>query len=57
LNPIEIDSILNEKNKTKTNFKNGGITLPNTQFVGPGNRVVDKNNQSNFNSLPDNYLD
>lgn len=39
------------------NYKNGGITLPQTQFVGPGNRVVDENNKSNFNSLRDNCLD
>lgn len=31
--------------------------MPQTQFVEPGNRVVDENNKSNFNSLPDNCLD
>lgn len=31
--------------------------MPNTQFVGPGNRVVDENNHSNFNSLLNNCLD
>jgi len=41
----------------KTNYKNSGITLPKTQFVGPGNRVVDDKGKSNFNSLPDNCAD
>jgi len=54
----EFDGIREEYQRRKsTNYKNGGITLPQTQFVGPGNRVVDSNNKSNFNSLPDNCLD
>lgn len=51
----EYDNIRN--NKPKTNYKNGGITLPNTHFFGSGNRAFDLNNKSNFNNLPDNCLD
>lgn len=58
LRNIQIDEIIQRKERReRTNYKNGGITLPDTQFVGPGNRVVDKDNKSNFNSLPDNCLD
>lgn len=49
--------IEDEQRRKGMNYKNGGITLPGTQFAGPGNRVVDENNKSNFNSLPDNCLD
>eukprot|EP00102_Acyrthosiphon_pisum_P026128 XP_016663338.1 PREDICTED: uncharacterized protein LOC103310565 [Acyrthosiphon pisum] len=55
---VEFDAIREEHQTRKyANYKNGGITLPQTQFVGPGNRVVDKDNKSNFNQLPDNCLD
>jgi len=54
----QMNDVIEESNQRKSmNYKNGGITLPQTQFVGPGNNVVDENNKSNFNSLPDNCLD
>jgi hypothetical protein len=49
----------NSKNDVETNkYKgNGGITLPGTNFVGPGNKLVDSNGKANFNRLPDHCAD
>jgi len=33
-----------KEQRSRMNYKNDGVTLPQTQFVGPGNRVVDENN-------------
>lgn len=41
----------------RTLYDNGGITLPGTQFVGPGNKVIDDKGRSNFNALPNNCID
>lgn len=58
LSGVQIQQMIEENEQRKRmDYKNGGITLPQTQFVGPGNRVVDSDNKSNFNSLPDNCLD
>ncbi|ACI01076.1 putative structural protein [Dysaphis plantaginea densovirus] len=35
----------------------GGLTWPGSQFTGPGNRLVDENNKSNFTELPKTDLD
>lgn len=58
LSGVQIQQMIEENEQRKRmDYKNGGITLPQTQFVGPGNRVVDSDNKSNFNSLTDNCLD
>lgn len=36
---------------------NKGITLPGTNFVGPGNNLVDKDGKANFTRLPDHCAD
>jgi len=47
-----------ESRKNNNKYKgNGGITLPGTNFVGPGNNLVDNNGKSNFTRLPDHCAD
>lgn len=38
-------------------YDNGGITWKDHGFMGPGNKVVDKENKSNFKQLPDKCTD
>lgn len=48
---------LKNKNSQVPLEGNGGITLPEHYFVGPGNRLVDDNGNANFNALPTKCLD
>lgn len=54
-NTVEsLPSYFKKENKYKGN---GGITLPGTNFVGPGNNLVDDEGKSNFTRLPDHCVD
>ena len=61
--PYEFQPVLNNNNESdKTKEENyyggnGGITFPGTNFVGPGNKLVDDKGQANFTRLPDHCAD
>ncbi|KAE9523853.1 hypothetical protein AGLY_015741 [Aphis glycines] len=45
-------------NKQQNSYKgNGGVTFPGTNFIRPGNKLVDDNGNANFNRLPDHCAD
>lgn len=37
-------------------LSNGSVTLFGTDFVGPGNKLVDDNGEINFNNLPNKLI-
>nr|QVW56828.1 MAG: putative structural protein [Cecropis daurica parvoviridae sp.] len=44
-------------NPPENPYDNSGITWYKHGFMGPGNKVVDKNNKANFKQLPDKCTD